>query len=240
MIRLFIAPEFHGEKVYLSECSVCGGLYPSSDPRNYLRYDIDGETPRVEWGILGKICSACLSLSDDTVRQYLKIRAKREQNQADILRTFVNNLCNITHGCDECSVPASQHIEELKKWGIPSYEEIADSYTTAADFYVFERAASKVAIKPNVFRGYVYLLGSPEGYCKIGRTVNLTSRLLAIGLQLPFKIELLHSIQVSDPVRAERFLHSKFAHCRANGEWFLLSVDDINWIKSRTSLEGLY
>jgi hypothetical protein len=85
--------------------------------------------------------------------------------------------------------------------------------------------------------GYVYLLGSEDGYSKIGRAKNVSKRLEQIKLQMPFKLRLIHTIRVSDCVWAESYLHKKFRHARKNGKWFKLSDTDIRWIKSLTTLE---
>lgn len=89
-------------------------------------------------------------------------------------------------------------------------------------------------------KGFVYLIGSEQGHFKIGRTKDVPSRFNTLSIQLPFKIELLHSIEVEDCIRAEAFLHEKFSDKRLNGEWFSLEEIDIEWIKAQAILEGLY
>lgn len=78
--------------------------------------------------------------------------------------------------------------------------------------------------------GYVYLLECEQGeFYKIGRTNDLNRRMDQFGIQLPFKISLRHTIKVPDMVCAEAALHSKFASRRTNGEWFKLSIEDVDW-----------
>lgn len=88
--------------------------------------------------------------------------------------------------------------------------------------------------------GYVYLLGAPDFY-KIGRAKNVDSRVKQLGIQLPWEIDLVHTIPCEDYISAERKLHRKFSDRRANGEWFMLTPDDVKWIKSiyRMYREGL-
>lgn len=95
-----------------------------------------------------------------------------------------------------------------------------------------ERLKPKRAPQP----GHIYILQSAHG-CKIGKTTNLTARLRALNVQLPFPATMLHTIATGDTTKAEAQLHQRFAHCRLNGEWFNLSPDDITWLCSLTSLE---
>jgi len=58
-----------------------------------------------------------------------------------------------------------------------------------------------------------------------------------IKLQLPFPVERIFSIETSDMVWAETYLHQYFAKFRKNGEWFELGAEDVKWILSLTKLE---
>jgi len=86
--------------------------------------------------------------------------------------------------------------------------------------------------KQSINGGRIYLVASPDGYYKIGKTRKLTERLRSFGLQLPFPVRLLVEIETDDIHQLERNLHTKFAHCRTNGEWFKLSDDDVTWFQS--------
>ena len=88
--------------------------------------------------------------------------------------------------------------------------------------------------------GFVYLLKSGTGEYKIGRTRDVPTRVNTLKIQLPFRIELVHSIRVSDYVKAEQYLHQKFSSVRLNGEWFNLSFQQVTWFCSQTTIEGLY
>jgi hypothetical protein len=80
--------------------------------------------------------------------------------------------------------------------------------------------------------GYVYLLkhGSRREY-KIGRTNNVLRREGEIGIQLPEKVEPLHSIKTDDPAGVEAYWHARFASKRKQGEWFALTAEDIRAFK---------
>lgn len=78
-------------------------------------------------------------------------------------------------------------------------------------------------------RGYVYLIWSPKWRLfKIGRTNNLKRRVWQIQSDRHFeKISLLYAFEVEDQYQAEKRFHEKFAKLRICGEWFDLSINDI-------------
>ena len=80
--------------------------------------------------------------------------------------------------------------------------------------------------------GRIYMVKSGK-YYKIGRSNDTGRRLYEIKLQLPERGELVHSIDTDDPVGIERYWHERFADRRKNGEWFLLSREDIAAFKRR-------
>lgn len=43
---------------------------------------------------------------------------------------------------------------------------------------------------------------------------------------------LIHAIQTDKPVILESRLHSRFTEVKIEGEFFDLSIDDINWLRS--------
>ena len=79
--------------------------------------------------------------------------------------------------------------------------------------------------------GFIYIVDSPVGAYKIGKTVSLPLRLANFGIVLPFKTELIHAIRSSDITRAERLLHHAFANKRRRGEWFDLTEKDLDSLK---------
>ncbi|MDP9476334.1 MAG: GIY-YIG nuclease family protein [Actinomycetota bacterium] len=85
--------------------------------------------------------------------------------------------------------------------------------------------------------GYVYLIGG-RGYFKIGRAKDVSKRFKALKIQLPWRVHLIHTIPARNHKRAERYLHEVFASQRANGEWFRLSVQDVELIRRIGFMDG--
>lgn len=84
--------------------------------------------------------------------------------------------------------------------------------------------------QPRTRSGYVYLLQSDNGYWKIGRTANPDDRLRTFNVKLPFKVSYKRLIKASDMYELEARLHTTYARCRVDGEWFRLTDADVNAI----------
>lgn len=85
---------------------------------------------------------------------------------------------------------------------------------------------------PKKRKGYVYLVKSVSGHYKIGRTVDPQSRAKTFGVKLPFEVEFQCLIETDDYEALELELHDRFEAQRVNGEWFNLSAEDVDYIKS--------
>jgi hypothetical protein len=82
--------------------------------------------------------------------------------------------------------------------------------------------------------GSVYMMKSGKHY-KIGFSAHVGRRSYEVALQLPEKLEVVHEFETDDPEGIERYWHQRFASKRTNGEWFLLTEDDVAAFKRRRS-----
>lgn len=80
--------------------------------------------------------------------------------------------------------------------------------------------------------GWVYLLHSVDGLYKIGRTIDPNNRLRTFSVKLPFDVKYDHLIKCNDMYALETRLHHKYADKRIKGEWFNLSPEDVEYIKT--------
>ena len=78
--------------------------------------------------------------------------------------------------------------------------------------------------------GEVYLFKSGR-YYKIGKTKDTVRRGSEIRLQLPEKVNLIHSIKTDDPSGIESYWQNRFESKRMNGEWFDLNSSDVKAFK---------
>jgi hypothetical protein len=114
----------------------------------------------------------------------------------------------------------------------PEFADVAAMLPAVADEPVPDEPDDPDATQP--MPGHVYLVRSGK-YHKIGRSNDHGRRAYEIGLQLPEKLEIVHTIETDDAVGIERYWHQRFSDRRQNGEWFVLTKADVAAFKRRRS-----
>ena len=79
--------------------------------------------------------------------------------------------------------------------------------------------------------GIVYLIETELGY-KIGQTKKAAQRTNSVLRSIPGKGRVIHTIETPDRIGLEKRLHIKYSHKKIKGEWFKLTPEDIQYIKS--------
>jgi hypothetical protein len=79
--------------------------------------------------------------------------------------------------------------------------------------------------------GTVYFIKCGQ-YYKIGATKDVKSRLSSIRVTNPCDCELIHIVKTENMYLTERLFKSMFGRANLKGEWFSLTPENIEYIKS--------
>lgn len=91
------------------------------------------------------------------------------------------------------------------------------------------------------FDGDVYLAKSENGFYKIGISKDPRGRIKHFSTIMPLEVEIIHTFASDNCREAEAALHRMHDCCRARGEWFSLSEQDVYFITSITAyFEGQF
>jgi hypothetical protein len=90
--------------------------------------------------------------------------------------------------------------------------------------------------------GWIYLLKGPNNLYKIGYTKrNPIKRIIEYSPKLPFKTKLFISFPALFGIKTEHALHERLENKHIRGEWFKLTHDDIEYIKTcKRDADGEY
>jgi len=128
---------------------------------------------------------------------------------------------------------------EIKKRAEHYYNNISSDDIEAFNAEIKTRVKKKIRMVGD--EGYIYLLSSSVGLYKIGRAADLQKRFSEHTRDWPIRLDMIHSIPVSQVISCETYLLRTFRNKRRQGEWFDLAAEDVAWIVSldTESLENL-
>ncbi len=156
------------------------------------------------------------------------------------LGTFPTGREIVVEGSNNAELPSATPFKRLgnkeqlaKK--VLEYCKNKDGYSDIVELCKPILARNAATESPEEVRGdevtgEVYLFKSGR-YYKIGKTIDTVRRGTEIRIQLPEKVDLIHSIKTDDPSGIESYWHKRFDSKRMNGEWFDLSSADVRAFK---------
>jgi hypothetical protein len=80
--------------------------------------------------------------------------------------------------------------------------------------------------------GYVYVAYASTGHYKIGRSVRPDERIQHFDTQMPVQVMRVHQFPADTAAEAESALHEKLSSCQVKGEWFDLSDNQVDLLKT--------
>jgi len=128
----------------------------------------------------------------------------------------------------ECLTSLSKFVLETSNEDIQKYNEWLDNQRKKEELSCM-RESKKQKLKEKV-SGYIYVIES-TGLYKIGRTLNIQSRMKTYVTENPHPTKLIIDAQVNDYESVEKTLHKTFKNKRVRGEWFNLNKKDLIEIK---------
>jgi hypothetical protein len=136
-------------------------------------------------------------------------------------------------------ITTRKEFEEITAGMMKFFEHYSDEdikqYNTEADERReqrrFEQAIQRKGNRKSAI-GFIYLIRAENGLYKIGKAKNVSTRMQPFSVSFPMKWDLVYSFQANDYNYAEALLHQRYANKRDVGEWFKLSIDDVEYIKS--------
>ncbi len=169
--------------------------------------------------LLEKIIDLTRELKRFPVNLELRIKKRSDPTFPNdgVFRRFGNKAEFIKRVLDYCKDKPDYEdvielLEPITKAGIAMTSPLADSQNASEQL------------------GEVYLFKSGRHY-KIGMTKDTVRRGSELRIQLPERMDLIHSIKTDDPSGVEAYWHRRLAPKRMNGEWFDLNSADIKAFK---------
>jgi hypothetical protein len=111
----------------------------------------------------------------------------------------------------------------------PGFEDVLALCVELSKALVPSSAANRER-EQKIATEFVYLM-KPGPHYKIGRTNSVGRRGSELAIKIPVPPKTIHTIETDDPIGVEAYWHRRFAEKRGEGEWFVLSPDDVKAFK---------
>jgi hypothetical protein len=85
---------------------------------------------------------------------------------------------------------------------------------------------------------YVYAIGHPHEFVKIGRSKNPTQRLKSHQTSCPYNLYLVTAVPVDDSDEVEKRLHERWSDKQVRGEWFDIDPEDYDVFVDMAKMEA--
>lgn len=165
------------------------------------------------------------------------IRIIRQLNNASIINIIEDDGLIFAYEMQE-ALPMRYETAKRLLDGLTAYleqfspQDIEDFRAEITEERQRRRALEKPTPKVKQTKsGFVYLIKRDSDY-KIGVSSKPKSRITAIQTGSASPVETICLIKTDDMENLELALHNRFAEKRIRGEWFNLSTEDVEYIKS--------
>lgn len=186
--------------------------------------DITGRLPNIESLAEGKCILAIADLAGD---EFKPLTIRELSVLTNTAKTSVRD--GIARALDHGFITMRVSPSGTKEYRIRQTIDIESVIYTQVEVSHVRKVRKSKSIK-----GYVYLIqmcGFGD-FHKIGKAKSVKNRMGLFNVKLPFDWELIHTFPADDYTLAENALHRQFADRLINGEWFDLTPEDVDYIKS--------
>ena len=181
--------------------------------------------------------SKCLeeNLENNFVNEFVKLgKTSREE------------ICNFTLSrlmAPEFLIEPCVNARECEKRRLLGIREYKSRHGTDArqsspeiKMEIAKRKVEKAQVKTSTS---IYLMKGGNFY-KIGIAANAKKRLSGIRVSCPFPVEIVKVWQSRDAASVEEIMHSRFVEHHANGEWFQLPAEAINFLLRIENIDSVF
>jgi hypothetical protein len=181
--------------------------------------------------------------NDPRINEILLWAAKGEATKYDDAACFDGDFCSYPHSSritlSELKRMDRGNVADLRdnKYLSQRARKLIDSFFdgTMEELAQQEKEKEYHGIKNE--HGHVYLIHSENGLHKIGKARVVSKRLESFNTAYPDKLTLIHSFESYGYSDAEAVLHFRYNEKNVHGEWFQLTQEDIDDIKSIKDFE---